>query len=206
MEQIHVRGGYNTPQTHKEHGQLKGLRLSLNIDLTLNHQPKELYGLQRRVLLRKGARESSRHVMMKLMAMLMFYHDDLVIEGSAHQHYKPDLVRLNAQQEPVQWIDCGHTSIKKLNRITQRNHETTVDIVKATPGELAMYRREAQRQLRYPERVDYWSFERQFIRALGARVHGRHALVATVTPEMESVYLSIDGYEMHTPLIHLMGG
>lgn len=185
---------------------MKGLRLSLNVDLTLNHQPKGLYGVQRRILLRKGARESSRHVMMKLMSMLMFYHDDLVIEGTAHQHYKPDLVRLNAQMEPVQWIDCGHTSIKKLNRISQRNHETTIDIVKATSGELTMYKREADRQLRYPERVDYWSFERQFIRRLGERVQGRHTIVATVTGGMETMYLLVDGHAMHTPLIHMPGG
>lgn len=185
---------------------MRGLRLSLNIDLELNHHPLSLYGVEQRVLLRKGGGESLRHVLMKLMGYLLFYHEDLVIEGSAHQHYKPDLVRLNEMGEPVQWVDCGHTAIRKLNRITQKNYKTYVDIIKATPSELRMYKHEAEKQLRYPERVRYWSFHPDFIASLGQWITGKHHIVASVTEDMESLYLLVDGQTIDTQIICMLGG
>ena len=182
------------------------IRLSLNINLVLNHEPLGLYGIEQRVLLRKGKGESLRHVLMKLMGYMMFYHESLVIEGSAHQHYKPDLVRLDEQGDPVQWVDCGYTAIRKLNRITQKNYKTMVDIIKPTPTELRLYKTQAERKLRYPERVRHWSFAPDFIQKFSNLVTGRHELTVSITSDMSSAYLLIDEQTLYTPIIFMAGG
>lgn len=180
-----------------------GLRLKLNISLTLNHEPQNLYGVERRLILVKGRGESMRHVLMKLLGYLVCYHDELRIEMSAQQHYKPDLLRLNERGDPLQWIDCGQTTLRKLDRISQRNHETMIDIIKATPGELKLYKAQADRRLCYPERVRYWSFEPGFVELLGERIHGTHELVATVGGEYRALYLLLDGESLNSPIISL---
>lgn len=168
------------------------VRLNINVELTLNHEPFHLYGELARVFLRKNRGESLRHVMMKFMSYVLLYHEDLLIEASADQHYKPDLVRFNLRGEPLQWVDCGKTSIHKLDRISRKNQETLIDIVKATPGELAAYHEQARERIALPERVRYWSFGGRFIDELGELLRGRHTVHATVTPGFERVYLLID--------------
>lgn len=181
------------------------LRMALNINLELNHSPLNLYGVQARVLLTKRRGESLRHVMMKLLGYMLFYHPELRVEMSAQQHYKPDLLRVDATGQPVQWIDCGQTALLKLDRISQRNPETWIDIIKSTPGELALYQQHAQKRLRYPERVRYWSFEPTFIRQLGALIHGRHEVIATVSEDYKALYLLIDGVTISSPIVYLAG-
>lgn len=181
------------------------LRMALNINLELNHGPLGLYGVKARVLLTKRRGESLRHVLMKLLGYMLFYHPELRVEMSAHQHYKPDLLRVDATGQPVQWIDCGQTALLKLDRISQRNPETWIDIIKATPGELALYQQHAQRRLRYPERVRYWSFEPTFISQLGALIQGRHEVIATVSEDYKALYLLIDGVTISSPIVYLAG-
>ncbi len=181
-----------------------GIRLHLNISLTLNHVPYGLYGEESRQFLRKGRGESQRHVMMKLLSAILFYHEDLEIEASASQHFKPDLVRLDEQSRPVQWIDCGQTSLQKLDKISSKNKRTFIDIVKATPGELSSYKTQADTRLKHPERVRYWSFSDGLIARLGEICRARHDVVVTITQGYEQIYLVIDDkHELSSEIIWL---
>ncbi len=170
------------------------MKMRLNLSLTLNHCPFEIYGVETRQFLRKRSGESMRHVVMKWLSYILFYHDDLQIEASASQHFKPDLVRFGEDgRVPVQWIDCGQTALQKLDKISQKNRETMIDIVKATPQELEAYKLQANTRLKAPERVRYWSFEDGLVQRLGSLLHGRHDVIATVSKGFEYVYLVIDG-------------
>lgn len=168
------------------------MRMTLNLDVVLNHMPQDLWGVETRVFLRKGRGESLDHVVMKLLSYLLFYHEDLRIEASANQHYKPDLLRLGDQLQPVQWVDCGQTSIRKLDVISRRNRDTFIEIVKPTPGALAAYHLQAIPRLARPERVRFWSFHDGLVRQLCELLHGRHTLHATVTSDYQSLHLLID--------------
>ena len=184
-----------------------GLRRKLTIDFTIPNEPLEVYGAESRAFFIKGRGESMRHVMMKLMSYIMFYQEDLLIEASADQSHKPDLVRFNMRNEPLQWIDCGQTSLQKLDRISSssRNRMTYIEIVKATLGELESYYKQADTRLANPERVRYWSFRDYFIEELGEILHGRHKITATVSAGHTHVYLLIDDrVDLRTP-IHLLG-
>ncbi len=180
------------------------LKLKLNLDLTITHEPLEVYGAQRRVFLRKKRGESIQHVAMKLVSCVLFYHEELLIEESIGQHYKPDLVRLNEYEEPVQWVDCGQTSLQKLDKITRQNRQTYIEIVKPFIGQLAAYKEQADKRLELPERVRYWTFRGGFIDELSALLRTRHTLHATVAAEYEQLYLLVDERtSLRTPITYL---
>jgi uncharacterized protein YaeQ len=182
---------------------MAGIRLAINIDLELHHMPQGVYGEQARVFLRKGPGESNQHVMMKFLSYLIFYHPDLQIEASADQHFKPDLVRLDEARAPVQWVDCGQTSLRKLDKISQKNRKTYIDIVKRTEAELVSYQRQAQTRLALPARVRYWSFDAGFVDRLAETLIGRHRVHATVSAGYEQLYLLIDNASFDTRIIAL---
>jgi uncharacterized protein YaeQ len=175
-----------------------GLRRNLNLDLVITNEAREFYGVEERIFMRKNAGESLTHVLMKLVSYLIFYHPDLLIEESVGQRYKPDLVRLNDYDEPVQWIDCGTTSLKKLEQISRDNTETLIDIVKPTERELRLYKQQADERLSHPERVRYITFEPGFLDRLGAMIERRHTITAVVPPSCEHLYLSVDGRPVRT--------
>lgn len=179
--------------------------MQLNLELVLNHGPYGLYGVEARQFLRKRSGESVRHVMMKWLSYMLFYHQDLLIEASASQHFKPDLVRFDATtRQPVQWIDCGQTALQKLDKISQKNRHTMIDIVKTTPQELSAYKLQADTRLKRPERVRYWSFEEELVRRLGEVLHGRHHILATIPEGFEHIYLVIDEQiELDAPIVWL---
>lgn len=178
--------------------------LNLNLTLVLNHVPFSLYGEPARRFLRKGRGESQRHVMMKWLGFLLFYHPELQIEASASQHYKPDLLRLDERGQPLQWIDCGQTSLQKLDSISVKNRLTYIDIIKATRAELEAYKVQADTRLRRPERVRYWAFEDHLVEQLGELLQRRHEIVATITQDFEQLYLRIDDrHELSTAILWL---
>lgn len=182
-----------------------GLKLNLNIDLDITHMPLQVYGARERIFLRKTAGESLHHVMMKLLSYVLFYHHALLIEAYADQHHKPDLVRFNERGEPVQWVDCGQTSLQKLERISTRNRLTFIDIVKLTRGELSSYEQQARTRLSRPERVRYWAFEPGFVDALCELIQRRTQITATVSQDYGHIYLCISECEMIESEIFYMG-
>jgi uncharacterized protein YaeQ len=184
---------------------IRHLRRNLSFDLVLTHETRSWYEDDERLLLVKRSGESLDHVLMKLLAHLIFYHPELDVEVSVDQHYKPDLVRLDARGEPVQWIECGTTQIDKLDRLTRRNDRCTIEIVKSNPRALRRYRSEAEDRIRYPERVGYTSFREGYLDELATRIERRHELVAVVTPEHEHLYVTVDGEMFETPIVRELG-
>lgn len=177
------------------------LRRNLNINLLINHGPTGRYGCEETVFVVKKRGESLAHVAMKLLAYIRFYHPELQIEVSAGQHYKPDLVRVDHSGDPVQWIECGSTSYRKLDVISSRNAHTLIDIVKPSPGEMQRYRREALKRIRRPDRVRFVAPMAGDLERFEKRLCSRHSIVATVPKNGERLFLEIDG---ETVEIHLV--
>jgi uncharacterized protein YaeQ len=195
--------GRATPLTTAKETSMSGIRLAINLDLELHHTPQDRFGVTQRLFLRKALGESNQHVVMKFLSYILFYHPDLLIEASADQHFKPDLVRFDADGDPVQWIDCGQTSLKKLDKISQKNRKTYIDIVKRGESELSSYRRQALTRLALPERVRYWTFDVGFVDRLARVLTHRHMIHATVTAGYEYLYMLIDGVSYDTRIIAL---
>jgi uncharacterized protein YaeQ len=173
----------------------------LHFDYELNHTPLHLYGESGTVTLFKTKGEGMPHIAMKLVSYLLFFHPDLQIEKTANQNWKPDLVCFDDAGNPTQWIDCGATKRHKLDRISVKNKKTYIDIIKKNVQSAENYKAFVEKTLRQPERVRYWSFDKEFLEKLCLRMKGRHKVVATITENMEHLYFEIDG-ELLSTRIH----
>ncbi|MGC4123093.1 MAG: YaeQ family protein [Myxococcales bacterium] len=180
-----------------------GLKLQLVLEVRLNHAALGVRDLRERVFLTKKRGESLDHVLMKFLSWLLFYHPELRIEVEADQHYKPDLVRFDERGAPLQWVDCGQTALKKLDRIASKNRKTLIDIVKPTERELRLFKDAADSKIARPERVRYFAFRDGFLNELAERVHGRHQVEATVVGDAEGLELVIDGVAISSPVVRL---
>lgn len=72
--------------------------------------------------------ESAEHVLQKalLWAMYLPRYPNLRVEVPLPQpsRYKPDLLALDPQQEPIFWGECGEVAIEKLRFLLQRYRRT----------------------------------------------------------------------------------
>ena len=171
----------------------------LKIKFVLNHDDLGLYGKEGEVVINQQGGETPEHVFMKLLSYFLFYHEDLLIEADAGQHYQPDLVRLDGA-DPVQWIDCGSTSLKKLEKLCIKNKRTKIDIVKNTNAELYSYRLQAERRLPDIDRARFFAFDDGFLASLVPYIKNRHDISATVTADLEQLYLDVDGTGFSTDI------
>ncbi len=178
-----------------------GVKLKLQIDVVLHHDELGRYDVEQRLFVRKRRGESMQHVVMKLLSYLLFYRDDLEIEAGVGQHYKPDLVSVDERGDPVVWIDCGTTSLKKLESLVSSNPGTEIVIVKQREGELRRYAREAQQRLGQEASVQFVAFGDNLVDRLARMLGGRHRLEATVPEGMGEVYLSVDGREIRGEVV-----
>lgn len=180
------------------------LKLQLVLEVQLHDPARGYPDVRERLFLTKKRGESLDHVLMKLLGWLLFYHPELKVEVSAEQHYKPDLVRFDERGAPLQWIDCGQTSLRKLDRIATRNRKTTIDIVKPTERELRLFKAAADARIERPERVRFFAFRDGFLDELAGLVQSRHALEAFVDAGPRSIELEIDGSaRLASPVIRL---
>ena len=179
-----------------------GLRLQLQIDLEIDNAVG-VRGARARLFLVRKRGEWLDPVLMKLLAYVLFFHPGLQVEASAEQRYKPDLLRLDERGDPVQWIDCGSTALRKLDRITRRNRKTPIDIVKRGERELRLFKDAADRKIERPERVRYYAFADGFVERLGERLQGRHLVRAEVDAARSRLRLVVDGEPLETPVVRL---
>jgi hypothetical protein len=76
--------------------------------------------------------ESAEHVLQKalLWALYLPHYPQLRVEvplpqvPSGHSRYKPDLLALDPQQEPLFWGECGEVAIEKLRFLLSRYRRT----------------------------------------------------------------------------------
>ena len=80
----------------------------------------------RRVVFIKKALESDVHVVMKalLWALYLPEYPDLSIEIHIGNRFKPDLVQLDDNSEPVFWGEAGRVSSKKMHTLIKRFRST----------------------------------------------------------------------------------
>lgn len=79
----------------------------------------------RKVVLAKRAWESERHVLLKALVFGLYVagYPELAVERAIGERYKPDLVALEVDGQPLLWAECGETGRQKLEYL-----------IKALPG------------------------------------------------------------------------
>lgn len=119
-----------------------------------------------KLVLEKAKGESEAHVILKLLSYLMFYRQGIKIEHRVEQHFKPDLVVEGDNFQPVLWVDCGNTAIRKLDKVATKNHNCEIYIVKENNHQLRAYYQKSQKRVKRIERVQFICFDDGFVSAL----------------------------------------
>ena len=170
------------------------------------HHPDFAMPIKGRLYLEQKPSESMQHLMMKACSFFIYYHPELQIERAANQRHKPDLIRFNSMGTIVEWIDCGHTYLKKLKRISNINHSTLITIVKKRMIELQLYQKKAVKFVNRPERIRFQTYEDRFIDRLSHFAYQSQNIEVTVLSEfnkMKYIYIDIGQESLSSEIIEL---
>jgi uncharacterized protein YaeQ len=91
--------------------------------------------LPHKVLFGLGINETSRHIILKFMAWVLFYRDRLQVETNVQNDaipYVPDLCQLGYDMRPTLWVECGECSVAKLNKLAVKCPESEIWVVKGS--------------------------------------------------------------------------
>lgn len=77
--------------------------------------------------------ETTAHVVLKLLAFLIFYRERIQIEVNLHMDnipFTPDIVQLDYELRPRLWVECGECSVTKLDKLAVKVPEAEIWILK----------------------------------------------------------------------------
>lgn len=132
---------------------------------------------KRKMIFFKEETESREHVVLKLMAYLLFYDERLKVEVAVGTHYKPDLAIEGEHGVPEMWIDCGRITLKKIESLAEKFRRTKIIIVKSEKNETLSFRKQAAKRLESFEKVQFVYFDRGFVAAFAEALNRSNDLV-----------------------------
>ncbi len=135
-----------------------------------------------RVIFSSPSGESTWHVALKLLAYLIYGRRAPLVERSVGQRCKPDLVVVRNDAVRL-WIDCGETSLRKLERVVTANPQARIVVVKDTERHLDSYMRMAEAELRAPHRVTYLAFGDGLVQGIEHALHQRNRIAFRAGPQ-----------------------
>src|SRR5438876_1924613 len=77
--------------------------------------------------------ETDDHLMLKLASFIFFHEKEPVVIASSQQHaalagqdFAPDLMTVDLTNQVTLWIQCGKTTLHKLDKVTKRFREARI--------------------------------------------------------------------------------
>lgn len=132
---------------------------------------------KKKMIFFKEETESREHVVLKLLAYLLYYDERLKIEVAIGTHYKPDLVIEGDHGVPELWIDCGRITLKKVESLSSKFKRTKIVIVKSEKGETVSFRKQADRKVETFENMQFVYFDRGFVASLAESLNRSNDVV-----------------------------
>jgi hypothetical protein len=103
---------------------------------TFNLQSRDKQrALPRRIIIGQQASETVDHVLLKLLAYVLFYRPRLQLEMDLDRDslpFVPDLVELDYELRPKFWVECGECSMNKLHKLAVKLPDSEFWIVKSS--------------------------------------------------------------------------
>lgn len=141
--------------------------------------------VREKLILVKDITESRIHVVMKLLAYMVFYDPRLVIEKSIDMHYKPDLVIPGDHGVPELWIDCGQIALRKVDALSRKLKTSRLIMVKETKREMESFRKLIDKKIENAFHVEYLAFEPGFVSGIAENLQRTNEV--TLYEVMENV-------------------
>jgi uncharacterized protein YaeQ len=98
-------------------------------DLVNQDRRRDLPG---KIIIGLHENETVVHVLLKLMAFVLFHRERLQIDANLHMDsipFVPDLVQLDYELRPRLWVECGEPGVNKLHKIAVKLPDAEVWIV-----------------------------------------------------------------------------
>jgi len=140
---------------------------------------------QTKLILVKDLCELRIHIVLKLLAYLIFYTEDLKVEVSADMHYKPDLMIPGDHGVPKLWIDCGQVALKKITTLGTKLKNSRIIFVKESKRDLDVFKKLIDKKVDNSERMEFLAFEPGFVLSLANSLQRTNHI--TLYPVMENV-------------------
>ena len=119
--------------------------------------------IKKKLILVKNINERREHVVLKLLAYLLFYEPRLKIECDIGMHYRLDLVIEGDHGVPELWIDCGQVSLEKADKLSRKLKSSRVIFIKESAAEMERFRKTLEKKVEHAARIEYLSFDSGFV-------------------------------------------
>lgn len=150
----------------------------------------------KKLILVKGDVETRAHVVLKLLAYILFYDERLQVEIDLGFHYKPDLAIPGAGYEPDLWVDCGYVSPAKVESLARKLKRARLVFIKSSEAELKQFKKLVQRRVDAFERLEFLAFEAGFVEKLAeALARSNHVAVYPIPENAIGVALNDEVFE-----------
>lgn len=126
--------------------------------------------VKKKLILVKNMHERREHVVLKLLAYLLFYEPRLKIECDLGMHYCPDLAIAGDHGVPELWIDCGQIALEKAEKLSRKLKSTRVIFVKESAPEMERFRKTVEKKAEHAGRIEYLAFDSGFVADIAAHL------------------------------------
>jgi len=85
-----------------------------------------------KIIIGMQVNESIAHVLLKLLAYILFFRERLQLEANLHMDsipFVPDLVQLDYELRPRLWVECGECGVNKLHKISVKLPDAEIWVV-----------------------------------------------------------------------------
>ncbi len=146
----------------------------------------QLAKTKKKLILVKAVSERREHVVLKLLAYMLFYDPELKVEVDIGMHYKPDLVLLQpGEQVPDIWIDCGQVTTLKVQSLAKKLKRSRIIFMKETHRELYQFKKLIEKKVEDESRIEYVAFDDGFVPGIAEALERTNQVV--MYPVMEGV-------------------
>lgn len=162
----------------------------------------QLAKTKKKLILVKAVSERREHVVLKLLAYMLFYDPELKVEVDIGMHYKPDLVLLQpGEQVPDIWIDCGQVTTLKVQSLAKKLKRSRIIFMKETHRELYQFKKLIEKKVDGESQIEYVAFDDGFVSGIAEALERTNQVV--MYPVMEGVIgLALNETVFETHLHH----
>jgi len=148
-----------------------------NFNLLSQDKRRDLPG---KIVIGRNTTETVAHVVLKLLAFLLFYRERLQIEANLRMDsipFVPDVVQLDYALRPVLWVECGECSVGKLNKLAVKVPEAEIWVLKRSVGDAEMVRQAMAKMELRRDRYNLIGLDEAMFDELCGLLQGRNELL-----------------------------
>ncbi len=157
----------------------------------------------KKIILTKGDKESIDHITLKILAYIMFsqFDKNMAIEKRVDEKYKPDLLGWDNKSKVQIWIECGKTSLDKIEKILRSNSHRNIYILKKNKKKILALQKELKKRFVRSKRIKLIAFENNFVNLISNNLTRQNWL--TYYHKSNQLFINLNGKKLKTKPIEL---